>query len=200
MVCGNFFRIIFDHSIPSSKELENSKSMKTIPTGIMGSCENLFSITIPKSVTSIDVAAFFNCSSLSIINYSGSQSDWESVEKGSNNGNLLDAYVVYYYGMVDDEESDSTVPLIFIVPTKNYTVGKRFSDNELQYNSTTKYWEVHEAVDFLTVDSEPVYAVQDGVVNSVQTSYGRGTFFSITHRGVTDNYAPAQIAVQSLQK
>ena len=173
-----------------------SSGMTKIPTGLMGSCEKLFSVTIPKSILSIDVAAFFNCSSLSVINYSGTKSEWENVSKGQNNGSLLDAYVVYNYDVSEDSGDESVAPLIFIIPTTAYTIGKGYSETELQYNSTLKQWEIHKGIDFLTIDSSPVYAVQDGIVNSIETNYLNGTFFSITH---SQGFVSFYYSVQNVQ-
>ena len=45
-------------------------------------CTSLTSITIPDSVTSIDRYAFRVCNQLKIINYTGSEEQWESISKG----------------------------------------------------------------------------------------------------------------------
>lgn len=155
-----------------------SSGLTSISTGQFGACSNLMSITIPKSIVNIDVAAFYNCYALSVINYTGTQTEWDNVFKGINNGNLQSAYLIYNFEISDSSETQK--PIVFIAPTKNYTIGKGFSNNSLQFNSTTQQWEIHLGVDFLTVDSQPVYAIQNGTVNSVQTD-GFGTFFSITH-------------------
>ena len=46
-------------------------------------CSSLTSITIPESVTSIGNYAFASCSSLTNIMYNGTQSQWNSISKGS---------------------------------------------------------------------------------------------------------------------
>jgi len=156
-----------------------SDGLNTISSGMLGACENLLSVTIPKTIRSIEVAAFLNCDNLSVINYTGTPEEWEQVYKGVNNGNLLDAHVAYYYEISDPTTGETQ--LIFISPTINYTIGKNYSATELQYNDTLKQWEIHKAVDFLTVNNEPVYAVQDGIVNSVYNNYLEGYVVSITH-------------------
>lgn len=153
-----------------------SNKLSNISSGMFASCENLLSITIPKSIKNISHAAFLNCNSLSIINYEGTQAEWAKVIKGINNGNLTSAYVAYQYEIIDGPVGQ----LIFVSPTINYTIGKGYKDNELQYNSTLKQWEIHKGVDFLTNTNQPVYAVQDGVVNSIISDH-LGTYFSITH-------------------
>ena len=55
------------------------------------SCENLTSVTIPDSVTSIDEQAFGNCTSLSDVYYCGTSEQFESI--GYNFG---DGVVVHY--------------------------------------------------------------------------------------------------------
>ncbi|MBQ7957822.1 MAG: leucine-rich repeat protein [Clostridia bacterium] len=48
-------------------------------------------ITIPKSVTEIGPSAFSGCLALSKVKYGGSDVEWESVQKGTNNESLLGA-------------------------------------------------------------------------------------------------------------
>jgi hypothetical protein len=47
-------------------------------------CVGLECVEIPDSVMEIDSSAFYNCSNLTIINYSGTTAQWESIAKGSD--------------------------------------------------------------------------------------------------------------------
>lgn len=51
------------------------------------SCTALTKVTIPSSVTRIHSFAFWNCSSLEKIYFSGSESEWERIEKNGNDFN-----------------------------------------------------------------------------------------------------------------
>ncbi len=47
-------------------------------------CSSLTSITIPNSVTSIGYSVFSGCNNLTSLNYLGTKSDWEEIDKGEN--------------------------------------------------------------------------------------------------------------------
>ena len=63
---------------------------------------NLKSITIPNSVTSIGSNAFYNCTRLKRVYYTGSEEDWAKISIGSNNSPLTNATKIYNY--VPEEE------------------------------------------------------------------------------------------------
>ena len=56
----------------------------TISGSAFESCSSLTSITIPESVTSIGKYAFYKCSSLTTINYTGTEEQWNAINKGNN--------------------------------------------------------------------------------------------------------------------
>lgn len=58
-------------------------------------CENLATITIPYSVTHIGDSAFDCCAALTNVTYNGTKSDWDSIEIGSYNEELLNANIEY---------------------------------------------------------------------------------------------------------
>ena len=71
------------------RECTNLTSI-TIPSSVtnIGSsafyyCSSLTSITIPESVTGIDNYAFYYCSKLKTINYTGTEEQWEAINKDS---------------------------------------------------------------------------------------------------------------------
>ena len=62
----------------------------TIPEGVTSigerafhNCYGLTSINIPDSVTSIGESAFYRCSSLTTINYTGTEEQWNTINKGN---------------------------------------------------------------------------------------------------------------------
>ena len=48
-------------------------------------------------MTSIDYAAFYGCSSLTTVNYKGTQEQWGQISIGSDNGYLKSATINYNY-------------------------------------------------------------------------------------------------------
>ena len=66
-------------------------------------CDRLYLITIPYSVTSIGEKAFYGCSSLTDIYYSGSASDWSNITIASSDS--INVSNVYYYS-----EEEPTTP------------------------------------------------------------------------------------------
>jgi len=59
-------------------------SVKSIGTGAFGECFNLTSVTIGNGVTSIGDWVFNGCFNLPEIYYSGTETQWNAIEKGSN--------------------------------------------------------------------------------------------------------------------
>ena len=55
----------------------------------------LTSVIIPDSVTSIGSAAFAGCSSLTTVNYKGTQKQWNGITFGSGNDKLTGADIKY---------------------------------------------------------------------------------------------------------
>lgn len=60
-------------------------------------CSSLKSIIISDSVTKIDYSAFSKCTSLKIVNYTGTEEQWSSIEIRENNDYLKNANIIYNY-------------------------------------------------------------------------------------------------------
>ena len=58
------------------------KTVTSIPNCAFDNCTSLTSVTIPVNVTSIGNYAFANCTSLTTINYTGTEEQWDVIEKG----------------------------------------------------------------------------------------------------------------------
>ena len=76
----------------------------TIPEGVtsigrsaFSGCSGLKSITIPNSVTSIGNGAFYQCTSLKTINYTGTEEQWNAINKGANWNYGTAVNVIYNY-------------------------------------------------------------------------------------------------------
>lgn len=78
-----------------------------------------------------------------------------------------------------------TKPIVFGLPLSSPTVLKWYSDSELMYNETLNVWESHGGVDLVSQNTEDlnVYAVLDGVVSKIETTYEDGTILTISHDG-----------------
>ena len=66
-------------------------SVTSIGDEVFRGCNALTNITIPDSVTSIGDEAFRGCSSLTDVYYSGTKQQWDNIEVGGSNEDLLNA-------------------------------------------------------------------------------------------------------------
>ncbi|MGN0546493.1 MAG: leucine-rich repeat domain-containing protein [Acutalibacteraceae bacterium] len=94
---------------------------------------NLKSVTIPKSVSSIDSYAFSSCDNLNTVYYSGSPSMWNKISINSGNDKLKNATIIY---AEEDSESGETVE------TKKETVSDEATDVSVEYISNFHEGEV----------------------------------------------------------
>lgn len=74
----------------------------TIPNGVTSigywafcDCDSLTSIDIPSSVTSIGPFAFNGCENLETVYFCGSEDEWKNIDIGSENGDLLNANIIF---------------------------------------------------------------------------------------------------------
>ena len=58
---------------------------------------SLTSITIPNSVTSIGEAAFYGCVLLNAVYYKGTKEEWDSIQIGNDNSDVLGCVKIYCY-------------------------------------------------------------------------------------------------------
>ena len=70
-------------------------SVTIIEQSAFSNCSYLTSVTIPNSVTSIGWYAFQYCSGLNFISYTGTMSQWNSINKGSGWNSFIPATVVH---------------------------------------------------------------------------------------------------------
>ena len=75
----------------------NSLPVTRISYQAFNYCNSLTSIVIPDSVTSIGDWAFMDCSNLTTVYYTGSEAEWEQIDFGSWNDELLNAEIVFNY-------------------------------------------------------------------------------------------------------
>ena len=70
--------------------------LKEIHDGVFNGCGSLTSIVIPDSVIYID-SAFYLCTELKTIYYTGTKTEWSNLEKHSNYGLWYTAKIIYNY-------------------------------------------------------------------------------------------------------
>ena len=83
----------------SIKNIVIPDNVSTIYRNAFSGCQNLTSIYIPKRTVYIEDEAFTDCSSLKDVYYSGNQSDWNKISKGTNNSCLTNATIHYNYSI-----------------------------------------------------------------------------------------------------
>lgn len=71
------------------------RSITSIEDSTFFNCSGLTSITIPKSVKKIGQMAFYQCKNLENVYYTGSETEWNTIDIGGYNGFLKDASIVY---------------------------------------------------------------------------------------------------------
>ena len=76
-------------------EITIPSSVTCIKTCAFSSCSGLTSIAIPKSVTTIESHAFDGCSGLDNIVYSGTKTQWNSIERDSSWNNNTGNYTIH---------------------------------------------------------------------------------------------------------
>ena len=70
--------------------------IESIGSYTFSGCTSLTEITVGRSVTSIDSYAFSGCTALAIINYRGTESEWDAITKATNWNADCGAYTVIY--------------------------------------------------------------------------------------------------------
>ena len=91
------------------KEISLPSTLCALGQGCFWGCSSLESITIPYSVTFIGYYAFTDCTALKDIYYAGSESDWNEIEIGEENENLLNANIHFDFEQTHKHEYVSTV-------------------------------------------------------------------------------------------
>ena len=108
-------------------------SIESIGTSAFSGCTGITQITIPDSVTSFGEYAFNGCTGLTDIYYSGSQSDWESIEGIEDSG--LGAGVTIHYDQrpaqvadIDNHNASYTFNRQFTVTNDFVSIGNEKSE------------------------------------------------------------------------
>ena len=84
-------------------------------------------------------------------------------------------------GTPDDDPSQPVQqPVVFIMPVTNPTSISEYSTT-MVYNSTLNRYSSHLAMDFFAPEGSEVFAVFDGTILSVETTFLQGTTITIDH-------------------
>ena len=90
--CNAIFETNTNKLIKGCKATTIPDYITRIESGAFYGCSKLTSIAIPASVKSIGSYAFCQCTGLEVVNYGGSESDWEQINIGSDNESLINAF------------------------------------------------------------------------------------------------------------
>ena len=100
----------------SSTDLESIRipdGMTEIAQNAFMSCDKLKTVILPKSITDIGWNAFAGCSSIRDVYFAGSEEEWDAIEVGLYNQQLLNA-TIHYNSTGPGSESEPEVPTSFI--------------------------------------------------------------------------------------
>lgn len=73
-----------------------SEGVKTIGSGAFSCCKSLASVVIPNSVVSFGDHVFWRCESLAVIEYCGTEEQWNAITKGNYWDSDAGAYTITY--------------------------------------------------------------------------------------------------------
>ena len=80
----------------------------------------------------------------------------------------------------EDDLTPVQKPIVFVLPVDNPTSIGEYGET-MVYNSTLGRFTAHLAIDFFAPEGSDVYAVYDGTVLSVETTFLQGTTITIDH-------------------
>ena len=80
----------------------------------------------------------------------------------------------------DEDLNPVQKPIVFILPIENPTAIGEYGET-MVYNSTLNRYSAHLAIDFFAPEGSDVFAVYDGTVISVETTFLQGTTITIDH-------------------
>lgn len=99
----------------SLTDIKIPNSVTRIGSYAFNCCKKLTSVTLPKSITYIDTFAFYECNELSAIYYTGTESEWNNISKGTGIHAKI-YYILPYENTIvyNDGKEESTVTAKFV--------------------------------------------------------------------------------------
>lgn len=107
---GNSVEVIGSSAFRDCKKLRCvtiGSSVTTIGSSAFNGCRNLTDIFLPDSITTIGRGAFNLCTNLTNVYYTGTLEQWSSIDIGSNNDFLINAYTGASNASIDSAEQDA---------------------------------------------------------------------------------------------
>ena len=84
-------------------------SLKGIENYLFYKCENLSSVLLPESITSIGAMTFAECKKLTTVYYQGNEEQWNAINIGNGNDSLKQANFFFDSTEVPDDETNNNV-------------------------------------------------------------------------------------------
>ena len=93
------------------------------------------------------------------------------------------------------KETGSSETIIFDLPFEKATISKEYTDSSLLYDTTTKIWCTHQALDFACTEGQEVKAVYGGKITKIENSMMNGTVvylkvsdeLTVVYKGLSSN-------------
>lgn len=103
------------HGESSISEIVIGSGIENVGRCMFSACKGVTAVTIPKTVKSIEYAAFRSCTGLQKVNYTGSREDWEKIVISDDNEYLTGAEFFFDYvpPHVHTVVTDKAVPATF---------------------------------------------------------------------------------------
>ena len=105
-------------------------SVTSIGNSAFDACTGLTSITIPNSVTSIESGAFANCDSLKTLIYTGTEKEWQSIDKADDWADIREDVTVQC------ETKTANVVIAEYAGTNTWANGTLYSDVQMNEDIT----------------------------------------------------------------
>ena len=120
----------------SINTIEIPEGVKRIDERCFASCKTLKKITLPKSLESVGMSAFFECSSLKDVYYSGSRKGWNKVKVDSTCNNFL-LSAKHHYALTDPTAISVPAKKISMYVKATKKIGAKVTDGVGKTNYTS---------------------------------------------------------------
>ena len=118
------------HNCISLASINIPRTVTYIGEGAFNNCSSLTNIKLPNSVTSIGSNAFNACNIRNVF-YNGTQEEWNNIEIGANNSNLLNANIIYDMD-VSSFESVETQRYSYVLVNNSYVYSFKIIDTTIE--------------------------------------------------------------------
>ena len=102
-------------------------------------------------------------------------SAYNALKTGSE-GEIVDEIVNEYPSV---EQTSTSQTIVFVNPVENGKIYKEYADDKLLEDKTTGYWQTHQGIDYTAPAGSKVFAVCDGVIESIKNDMMDGTVITL---------------------